>query len=329
MEKKTCINCGKEIPIDVNFCAYCGSEIVSCPECGAELLKNAEFCVKCGISVRNKKIKETPEQVTKKEEVEYTPKELLTEWTEKSSFAKFAHKVWRPICAVFNYLIPIIIIISGFVTMGTISPKIADNKLNTVFALFGMVMGIIMVQWIILKRIIEEVKQRSYADFLKEKGVNVEKLAWKSLSEITIEKYLKPRLLKLSKYGNWFSCPAYYTAQSLFLLSDRHSKDRQAGWLVATSIVSSITIPLVVMFLGYIIGSFFTDYSLISEIRDNKATFFDLFYKIVAHIPFIIYMVIFFVINCIIETVAKNKTVKPRNKWMEYIVDKYSLSFKI
>lgn len=45
-----CIHCGKAIPSDSVFCAYCGKQQDEnvCPNCGAEMPDGAAFCPKCG-----------------------------------------------------------------------------------------------------------------------------------------------------------------------------------------------------------------------------------------------------------------------------------------
>lgn len=45
-----CIHCGKAIPSDSAFCAYCGKQQYGsiCSSCGAEIPEGAAFCPKCG-----------------------------------------------------------------------------------------------------------------------------------------------------------------------------------------------------------------------------------------------------------------------------------------
>jgi len=53
LEKKKCIDCGRPLPYQLNFCPFCGSsQSLICPSCRQETLQGASFCIKCGKELR-------------------------------------------------------------------------------------------------------------------------------------------------------------------------------------------------------------------------------------------------------------------------------------
>lgn len=57
-ERRTCPDCGAEVPADAEFCPSCGVELpaveparATCPDCGAPITPGANYCPSCGAAV--------------------------------------------------------------------------------------------------------------------------------------------------------------------------------------------------------------------------------------------------------------------------------------
>ena len=115
-KKLICQECGKEIPGESEFCPKCGARVIKseepktliCKACGKEIPGESEFCPKCGMSLSVLSKGETEETNTEQLQREESPSRIIE---RQKTRAFFIHSVWGVI-ATFSVILALAALIN-------------------------------------------------------------------------------------------------------------------------------------------------------------------------------------------------------------------------
>lgn len=128
-----CIYCGKKLPDDSEFCAYCGKAVEKdltpkCRACGRQVTEDSLFCPYCG-TVLDKAEKETPLQTTATttstaaptDKIVLTPRHISQSQTSSSAPAQVNKPVAHPEGSAKKSKKPVIFVVVALVVIALVA----------------------------------------------------------------------------------------------------------------------------------------------------------------------------------------------------------------